>query len=98
MILKAIVLVAAIALIKNPSEADAKELIRDVTSAKLYSRPSAFSRYVDQTVNIDIHDYVLFSSFSVKRRDDEQKRNLFAGVILFGKAITLSSEVGPEYL
>jgi len=116
-ILGAIAIIIIIAVIKNPSESESKQLIIDMAIEKVYgnSFETAESddefekagkvvalllapQIIDNMVDITVDDYIVFSSFSVKTTIDEQKKNLVAGIIIFGKVIPLSSEVGAEYI
>lgn len=100
-----------VAAIKNPSEADARNLIKEQVTNEINNRiqdklseddsagtyiAAALGRLflptlLDITTDIEVNDYVIFSTFTVSVEVSEEESKYVKGIIVFGKVIGTSS-------
>lgn len=51
---------------------------------------------LDYFTTIDVNDYVVFSTFDCRTKDEEESRTIVSGVVVFGKVIPLKSDLNTE--
>lgn len=53
--------------------------------------------FIDKWIQVDVSDYIFFSTFDANISINEEKKSIASGAIVFGKVIPLKSDIKKEY-
>lgn len=79
-------------------ESQNTESNEDAIITKRFLRNTLLPGIIDTMVTIHTSDYIFFSYFEATTEVNEEKKNLVSGIILFGKVLTLSSDIDRSKL